>query len=162
MALGLLLASDILLPIPSSLASTACGLLFGVVTGAAISLADMTVSCVLGYWLGAVCGRSLIGRWVGCEDLARLDALTARAGDWAVVVARPVPVLAEASVLVAGIGGMPFRRFLVLSGLANLGISVIYAVAGAFAATTHSFLLAVLAAIAVPWLAMRGLPRRSV
>jgi hypothetical protein len=49
---------------------------------------------------------------------------------------------------------MPRSRFTVLAALANLGISLVYAGAGAFAAGKESFLLAFAAAIALPALAM--------
>ena len=63
-----------------------------------------------------------------------------RFGEWVIVVSRPIPVLAEASVLFAGLSGMPASRFLLLSTLSNLGISAVYAAVGAFSASTNSFL----------------------
>ena len=66
------------------------------------------------------------------------------------VAVRAVPVLAEASVLFAGIGSMRFGRFLLLTSLSNLGISLVYASVGAFAAEIQSFLLAVAGAVLVP------------
>jgi membrane protein DedA with SNARE-associated domain len=83
-----------------------------------------------------------------------------RYGVWAVAVGRPVPVLAEASVLLAGTARLPFRRFLVVCSLSNLGISLVYAVAGALSATAGSFFLALAAAVVVPAVASLALRRR--
>jgi uncharacterized membrane protein YdjX (TVP38/TMEM64 family) len=152
--LAALLASDILVPVPSSLASTAAGLFVGFAGGSVASLAGMTISCALGYWLGVQFGRPAANRLVGERELTRLEQLNQRLGDWVIVVSRPVPVLAEASVLFAGIGRMPLRRFLLLCTLSNLGVSVVYAAVGAFSASVNSFLLAFAGAILVPLLAM--------
>lgn len=161
--LGLLLGGDILLPVPSSLASTAAGFVLGFVRGMLTSWAGMTVSCLLGYWVGARLGRPVAARLVGERDLERLAALQQRFGDWVLLVARPVPMLAEASVMFAGISHVAFGRFMLLTTLSNLGISAVYAAVGAFSSNVNSFLLAFFGAILVPGVAMvlmnRAAPR---
>jgi uncharacterized membrane protein YdjX (TVP38/TMEM64 family) len=154
LVLGSLLATDILMPVPSSLTSTAAGFFLGLAGGTVTSLAGMTVSCVVGYWLGARFGRPVANRLVGEQELARLEKLSQRFGDRVIVVTRAVPVLAEAAVLFAGISGMPMHQFLVLSTLSNLGISAVYAAVGAFSATVNSFLFAFGGSILVPLVAM--------
>jgi uncharacterized membrane protein YdjX (TVP38/TMEM64 family) len=140
--LALLLASDILLPIPSSLASTAAGIFAGFVGGTLASWVGMTVSCVIGYRLAQL-GRPLVRGLVGGRELDRLEMMNRRFGMWAVVlICRSVPVLGEASVLFAGMNNMPFGQFLSLVALANLAISIVYAAVGAFSATVNSFLFA--------------------
>jgi len=152
--LGLLLASDIFLPIPSSIVSTAAGLFLGFTIGTMTSLVGMTISCIAGFWLGLRFGRPLASRMVGTAELEKLQDLSLQVGDWVIVVVRPVPVLAEASVFFAGMSGMPAYRFLLLTTLSNLGISAVYAAIGALSATLNSFLLAVAASILVPLLAI--------
>ena len=152
--MGLLLATDILLPIPSSVVSTAAGLFLGFMGGMMTSLAGMTVSCIAGFWLGLALGRPVVKRFVGAGELQRLEDMSRRFGDWVIVVARPVPVLAEASVLFVGMSRMPATRFMLLSTLSNLGISAVYAAIGAFSATLNSFLFAVAGSIFVPLIAM--------
>lgn len=149
-----LLASDIVLPIPSSIVSTACGYFLGFWGGALASWLGMSVSGVLGYALAVGLGRAPLRRWLGDCELEKLEALYRRYGDWVIVLARPVPVLAEASVLFAGLGRMRFWRFLVLSLLSNAGISVAYAAIGTFSADLNSFLAAMSGAILLPWVFM--------
>ncbi len=96
----------------------------------------------------------MANRLVGAEELERLEASARRFGDWVVVITRAVPVMGEASVLLAGMSRMPIRRFLVLVALSNLGMSAIYAAVGAFAAEVNTFLLAFLGACIVPAIAM--------
>ena len=154
LVLGGLLATDILLPVPSSIVSTACGVLLGFAPGTLVSAAGMTVSCLAGYGLGAVFGRPLAVRMVGAQGLAEAQRLNRRWGEWMIIATRPVPVLAEAGVLFVATVRMPFGRFLLLSTLSNLAISLVYAAVGAYAADIHTFLPACLASIGVPGLTM--------
>ncbi|OGV62660.1 MAG: hypothetical protein A2498_14720 [Lentisphaerae bacterium RIFOXYC12_FULL_60_16] len=149
-----LLASDIFLPIPSSLASTACGMVCGMGWGTLASWMGMNVSCVIGYQVGFAWGRLAAGRLVGTGQVRRLEALSRQWGSWVVIVCRPVPVLAEASVVVAGLGRMAYGRFLFLCVGSNLVISAVYATVGALAITAHSFLLAFAGAVVLPGMAM--------
>jgi membrane protein DedA with SNARE-associated domain len=91
---------------------------------------------------------------VGEASLARAQRLAERFGDWALVASRPVPVLAEASAVLAGMLQTPWPRFAVLSAAANLGISLVYAFAGAYARQWDSFLVAFAAALLLPGVAM--------
>lgn len=152
--LGGLLASDILLPIPSSIVSTGCGILLGTAAGTITSLAGMIISCITGYWLGRAFGRPAAIRLVGGKDIEKFEEVSRRFGIWALVIARPVPVLAEVSILFAGISRVPFPRFMLVTSLSNLGISLGYAAIGSLAADLNSFLTAFFAGICLPGLFM--------
>lgn len=160
LVLGGLLAGDILLPVPSSIVSTACGLLHGFAGGTAVSLTGMSLSCLGGFWLARRLGRPFVTRLVGAHELRRLDAWNRRFGDWTLILARPVPVLAEASVLVVGMGPVTPSRFLLLTTLSNAGISAVYAAVGAWSASVQSFLPALAASLLLPWLVMKLAGRR--
>ena len=152
--LGLLLASDVLLPVPSSLISTGCGYVLGAVIGTVVSWAGMTAGAAIGYLVGARPGKVVAANAVGDDGLDQARAAQERYGDWSIIVSRAVPVLAEASVIFAGVAGMPFRRFLILAATANLAISAAYATVGALSLATESFLIAFLGAMLLPGLLM--------
>lgn len=152
--LGGLLAGDILLPTPSSIISTACGTLLGFLPGTLVSALGMSLSALAGYTLGRCAEGPVVERWIGTRSAARLQALTARYGVWAVILTRPIPILAEAMALFAGLGRFPPLRFLLLSVLANLGISALYAFAGSRGASSGGLLLALLAALLLPGLGL--------
>jgi membrane protein DedA with SNARE-associated domain len=152
--IAIALAADVFLPVPSSVVSTLAGTLLGFPQGLAASFAGMSAGSVLGYWFGATAGRAVIEKTVGSKDLDRVADLQQRFGGWSIVLSRPIPVLAEASVIAAGFTRMPFRRFLFLNALANLGISAAYAYTGATAADRDSFLLAFAGAIGIPALGL--------
>jgi uncharacterized membrane protein YdjX (TVP38/TMEM64 family) len=154
LGLAVMLASDIVLPIPSSGVSATIGALLGFWWGAVTSASAMTLACIVGYAIGRRAGRSTANALVGETELQRAEQLLEGHGDWAVVALRGVPVLAEASVVVAGTVRMPFARFLLVSTLANAGISATYAAAGAIALERRSLALAFAAAVGVPLLAI--------
>src|SRR4029450_6189458 len=99
----------------------------------------MMAGCVLGYLLGSRV-TTAARRFVGADGLARAEWVADRYGDWAIIICRPVPVLAEASVILAGLIHTPWRRFTVLTAASNLGIALGYAAIGAFSMRGGSFL----------------------
>lgn len=160
--LGGLLAGDILFPVPSSIVSTACGVVHGFAGGLLVSLAGMTASCVVGYAMAKWMGRPVVRRFAGEQELNRLHSMEEKYGDWIIIVARPIPVLAEASVLFMGLGEMSFARFAFISTIANLAVSSVYAAAGAWSAGIHSFFPALAASILLPWVLMKFSPKQGM
>jgi uncharacterized membrane protein YdjX (TVP38/TMEM64 family) len=152
-SIAALLAADVFLPIPSSIVSTAAGVLLGFWGGAAAVFAGMTLACFIGYFTGSRMS-GWARRFVGPQGLARAEGVARRYGDWAFVLCRPVPVLAEASVILAGLVKASFGRFLALTTLANLGIAFGYAAIGAYSMRLDSFLSAFIGAMLVPGLAL--------
>ena len=154
MIIGGLLSIDILAPVPSSIVSTAGGYFLGFTWGIIVSTAGMTISCIIGYVLGSKIGTPISEWLVGTNELLRLEKLQNKYGDWIIILSRAVPVLAEASILTAGIGRMPLKRFILLVLLSNLGISIAYSFIGAYSEYINSFLLAFVGAIILPGAAM--------
>jgi uncharacterized membrane protein YdjX (TVP38/TMEM64 family) len=152
--LTILLALDVLLPVPSSVVSTAAGARFGIAGGIAISWVGLTAGCILAAALGRKLGRPFAEWLVGDRALLRAGETARRWGAGALVVCRAVPVLAEASVLLAGVTSMPWRNFLAVTSLANLGIAAIYAWVGQQAMESGAFLLAFGGAVGVPAIAL--------
>jgi uncharacterized membrane protein YdjX (TVP38/TMEM64 family) len=148
-----LLALDVFLPVPSSIVATGAGVILGFAEGTAIVWGGMMAGCLIGYGTGI--GAAATARWiVGRDNLVRAEALMRRYGELALVLCRPVPVLAEASVVFAGIVGTPFVRFAALTASSNLGIALGYAAFGAFSMRLDSFLVAFLGALLLPGIAL--------
>jgi uncharacterized membrane protein YdjX (TVP38/TMEM64 family) len=148
------LASDVLLPVPSSVVSTASGAALGFLPGLGASVVGMTLGSLIGYGLGRKYGLSLVRRLARERDLELVSSRFRRSAVWALAAMRPVPVLAEASALFAGVAKMPLLTYLAVTTLANIGISAIYCAAGANALHGGSFLLAFAASLALPGAAM--------
>jgi uncharacterized membrane protein YdjX (TVP38/TMEM64 family) len=144
------MASDVLLPVPSSMVSTLAGAELGVLGGTSASWVGMTAGAMLAFALARGWGRPLAERLVAADDLDRLDRLATRLGPGLVVLTRAVPVLAEASVLLLGLNRLAWRRFLPALWASNLGIALAYAAFGD-AAGKHAWLpLALAISVAAP------------
>ena len=147
------LALDVVLPVPSSIVATGAGALFGFLRGTGVVWAGLMAGSILGYGIGAW-ATGATARLVGTESLGRARQVAADHGDWAIVLSRPVPILAEASVILAGVMHVPLGRFMVLTGTSNLGIAAAYASIGAYAVNVGSWLPTFAAGLALPALAM--------
>jgi len=64
------------------------------------------------------------------DDLVRLDRLSRRFGPILLAIARPLPILAEASVVLLGTTDLSWQRFVTRIALSNPGIAVAYAAVG--------------------------------
>ncbi|HEY8944766.1 MAG TPA: VTT domain-containing protein, partial [Polyangiaceae bacterium] len=100
----LLLVADVLLPVPSSLVMLAHGAIFDFPMGTALSTLGATGATFVGHRLGRA-GSAVVARWVTGEEMVSARALFERWGMTAIVLSRPVPVLAETLAIVAGAAG---------------------------------------------------------
>ena len=149
-----LLASDLLLPVPSSMVSTYGGGVLGLWPAAAASWLGMTLGASIGFSLARALGRPFAVRRASAEDLDRMADLTRRFGPTALILTRAIPILAEACVLLTGATGMSWRRFLVPVSAANLVISVTYAAFGVYFKGHDALLSAVIASGLAPLAAL--------
>lgn len=152
-----LLVSDVVLPVPSSIVMVAHGALFGVVMGTLLSLAGSLGAALLGFTLGRRGGRMLESLLTN-EERGRADHLLNRWGLQAVILTRPVPILAEAVSIMAGASSLGWGRMMVAALLGSLPPALLYSLVGAAAAnfqgTTIVFLFllsALLSIVAVRW-----------
>jgi uncharacterized membrane protein YdjX (TVP38/TMEM64 family) len=161
----LLLASDVLLPVPSSFISAGAVALLGALSGGAAVALGMTLGGWLGYGLGRWGGEPLAARVAGQAELARARGLMARHGTWLLLVCRGVPVLAEASTLLAGASRLRPLRFALATTLGNLGLAAAYASIGTLELSgTPALLTPFVLGVAVPgslMLVLGALTRRS-
>lgn len=150
----LLLAADVVLPVPATLIIPLLGGLLGSVVGTLVAAAGLTLGCVCGFFLGRRLGHDFAARTLGADDFAYLSRQLDRYGVLVLALCRPVPVLAEASVIAAGVTGMASHKVFLVTTFANIGFAAVYAGLGASAATGGGFLLALAASIALPLAAM--------
>jgi uncharacterized membrane protein YdjX (TVP38/TMEM64 family) len=153
-AVVLLLASDLFLPVPSSLVATASGLLLGLVPGMAATWVGLQSGALAGYGVGRLARRRVAARILGEAELQRATGAHTRWGGLSLIASRAVPVLAEGSVVIAGVARMPLLRFFCLVGMSNIAIATIYAGVGAYVRDVNTFLLAFAASILIPGLLM--------
>ena len=130
--IGLLIA-DVVLPVPSSLVMIAHGALFGVMGGTLLSLAGSLGAGLFGFAIGRR-GGTLYARLVPEDERQRAAALLEEWGDLAIVVTRPVPILAETVAVLAGASPLGWSRMAAATLAGSLPAALIYALTGATAA----------------------------
>ena len=147
------LAVDIFLPVPSSLVSTLCGMTLGMNLGFWTSFMGMSASCAIGYLFGRHCAGAA-EKLIGPQEMAALQRWEGRAGGPFLVAMRAVPVLAEASVLFAGVAKAPPLRCALWMSSGNAVVSLAYAIAGSLGHDSGAMYLALLASLAATGLIM--------
>lgn len=152
-----LLVVDVLLPVPSSLVMIAHGVLFGIWWGTLLSWGGSVGATLIGFAIGRRGGK-LMDRCLSRQEKERADVLLRRWGGLAIIVTRPVPVLAETTAIIAGSTAMSWRMTLISAAAGSLPPALVYAVVGAKATSLNEglliFLLGVLLA-GLFWLAGR-------
>jgi uncharacterized membrane protein YdjX (TVP38/TMEM64 family) len=163
-----LLVADVVLPVPSSVIMVGYGSLYGVVIGTLLSVLGNVGAALFGFLLGQRGGRWL-HRFFPDSARQQAERVLSRYGLLAIKLSRPVPLLAETMVVLAGtaLAGtsrLPLWQVMLASALGSLPAALLYGVAGATAAqTSWLWLLPLLAAsTAVMWLLGRAIQRRMV
>ncbi|QEG33963.1 TVP38/TMEM64 family protein [Bythopirellula goksoeyrii] len=146
------LASDVFLPVPSGPISTLAGNQLGWLTGTAASTLGMTVGGVLAFGMARRWGWPLAERLTAKGQLDNMTHATSQQGGWMVLLTRPLPVLAEACVLLVGALQMRWRVFLPALFASNLVVAGIYSALGQSAGQRGWLPAAVCISIALPGL----------
>jgi uncharacterized membrane protein YdjX (TVP38/TMEM64 family) len=112
-ALGMaLIWADLLLPIPQTAVIAALGIIYGTLLGGLLGSLGLVTSGLLGYVMILTSARRFVQRFVGPQSLHKMESLFDRGGGWAIVLTRSLPYsVPEAMVFLAGLAGMPMRRF---------------------------------------------------
>lgn len=152
------LAADLLLPVPSSMVATLGGAQLGIALGTLCAWIGMTIGSMAGWWLGRTAGgRALAG--LADDERKRLLGQQRRYGPLAVVLSRPLPLVAEAAAIMAGATGMGWREFLLAAGSGNLAIALVWSIAGAMGRDADSLQWMLIGSLVVPvvitWLVLR-------
>ena len=141
--IGLLMA-DVVAPVPSSIIMFVNGVLFGVILGSLLSILGGLGATLLGHWIGTK-GEAASKRWIGETALNRARQFFQKHGMVALIVSRPIPILAEAISIIAGISGMPRKQLIPGTIIGLLPAAILYAIAGAYAVDLNSGLYAFIA-----------------
>ena len=132
-----LLVADVALPVPSSLIMVAHGALYGVAIGTLLSLVGSTGAALVGFAVGRR-GDPLMSRLVPPEERVRAERLLTRWGMLAIIVTRPVPLLAETTTIVVGSSRLGWERVALAALVGSLPATLLYALVGAIAASLHN------------------------
>ncbi len=131
----LILTSDIVLPVPSSIVMYLNGFVLGIFAGSLLSFASLMASAVIGYFLGKIALRF---RKKEPEEKANL--LLSRIGSIAVIITRGIPVLSESVCIVCGYNRMPFKKYFLFIIIGTIPLCILYAYFGYTGKNENNFL----------------------
>lgn len=155
------LAADVFLPVPNGLTNTLAGSVLGWGLASVVVWIGLTMGCIIGYAIGRFAGRPLAKKLVGSEDLNSATQFADDLGVATLIITRPVPMIAELTTLAAGITRMPIAKFMLVTGLANIGVAIVFAGIGAAALQSGSATLAFFGAAILPAICWFGFKKFS-
>ena len=146
------LATDIFLPIPASAVITYAGGVLGFWAATLSAWIGMTVGAFGGFGLAKILGKPFAKRFAEPADLERLEGVAKKFGPVALLITRPLPILAEACVLLMGTTELTWRRFWLPIVTSNLAIAMVYAVCGVGIENQQTLIIATIGSGTVPLL----------
>lgn len=144
----LLLVIDFFLPVPSSLVMIYNGMLFGPVVGTLLSIAGSLGASFTGYYAGKS-GKKYVESFIPQAEIDRSKRFFAKWGLPVIAITRPVPLLSEATSVVAGMSGVSQKSMLAYTLLGAIPSSIIYAVTGSYALDIEGGILSFLVVIGI-------------
>lgn len=159
----LLLVADVLLPIPSSIVGMALCWALGPLWGGVCLTIGLWLSYVAGYLLGRLMPQQTLRQWIGphlwdrVQDQARGSAL------WWIVLARPLPMLAEMTAVLSGVWRIAPAQAFGLAALSSIIVAALYAMSawlGQQSPETPVILVCLTAMPSLAWLTHRVWIRR--
>jgi uncharacterized membrane protein YdjX (TVP38/TMEM64 family) len=131
-AAGLALVwADVVLPIPQTAVIAALGVVYGTWLGGLIGSLGLITVGLFGYGLMFTSARRVMMRFTG-RSLHKMEDMFDRRGAWAIVLSRSFPYSgAEIMVFLAGIAGMPIRKFAIALIVGSVPTAFAFAAIGA-------------------------------
>jgi uncharacterized membrane protein YdjX (TVP38/TMEM64 family) len=123
---------DLVLPVPQTAVIAAVGIIYGTLLGGLLGSFALVTGGLLGYGLMFTSARRFVHRLVGPGSLRKTETLFDRGGAWAIVLSRSLPYsVPEALVFLAGLAGMPIRKFIAALTIGSVPTAFAFAAIGA-------------------------------
>lgn len=127
----LLLYADLLMAVPTLTITILAGFFLGFPTGAAASLAGMSLAAFSGYYVSRAWGESAIALLVRDPDERRVLADTfLQSGPGMIMLSRAAPIVPEVTACIAGATGMGFARYSMFFAISTVPYVAIASYAG--------------------------------
>jgi uncharacterized membrane protein YdjX (TVP38/TMEM64 family) len=163
-AIGIaLIWADLVLPIPQTAVIAALGIIYGTLLGGLLGSLGLITGGLLGYGLMRTSARRLAQRFAGRQSLHKMQSVFDRGGAWAIILTRGLShSVPEAMVFLAGLAGMPLRKFIAALTIGSVPTAFVFAAIGAgwadqpVLALAASYLLPILLLPVALYLMRRG------
>ncbi|MFO7967403.1 MAG: VTT domain-containing protein [Archaeoglobaceae archaeon] len=153
----LLLISDLVTPVPSSVLMTLAGSLYGVFWGTVIGSSGSLLASITGFYLVRKLGEGRLRSLITEEEIISMNDWFHHWGEGIVIISRMVPIVAETMSCFAGLTSISFKRFLVLLLLGTTPISFYYSYFGSRSQTVSEWSLPLVLGVTIPgalWIAL--------
>ena len=139
-----LIWADLVLPVPQTAVIAALGIIYGTLLGGLLGSLGLITGGLLGYGLMLTSARRFARRFARPRSLRKMESLFDRGGAWAIVLTRSLPYsIPEAMVFLAGLAGMPMRKFTAALTIGSVPAAFAFAAIGAGWADQPALALAV-------------------
>lgn len=126
-----LIWSDLVLPIPQTAVIAALGIIYGTLLGGLLGSFALITGGLLGYAVMLTAARRLAQRFMRPQSLRRMESLFDRGGAWAIVLTRSLPYsVPEAMGFLAGLAGMPIKKYTAALTLGSVPTAFVFAAIG--------------------------------
>jgi uncharacterized membrane protein YdjX (TVP38/TMEM64 family) len=127
-----LIWADLVLPVPQTAVIAALGIIYGTLLGGLLGSFGLITGGLLGYALMRTSARRYVQRFVGPRSLRKVESLLDQGGAWAIVLTRSLPYsIPEAMVFLAGLAGMPMKKFIAALTIGSVPTAFVFAGVGA-------------------------------
>ena len=127
-----LIWADLVLPIPQTAVIAALGIIYGTLLGGLLGSLGLITGGLLGYGLMLTSARRFVQRFVGPRSRHKMERSFDQGGAWAIVLTRSLPYsIPEAMVFLAGLAGMPMRKFTAALTIGSVPTAFAFAAIGA-------------------------------
>ena len=124
--------ADLVLPIPQTAVIAALGIIYGTVLGGLLGSLGLISVGLFGYGLMLTSARRLALRFARPRSLHKMESLFDRGGAWAIILTRSLPYsVPEAMAFLAGLAGMPIRKFIAALAIGSVPTAFAFAAIGA-------------------------------
>ena len=121
-----------MLPLPQTAVIAALGVVYGTLLGGLLGSIGLITGGLLGYGLMLTSARRLVQHFADRLSLHKMERLFDQGGAWAIILTRSLPYsVPEAMVFLAGIAGMPIRKFTTAMIIGSVPTAFAFAAVGA-------------------------------
>ena len=144
------LMADVILPIPNGLTNTLSGMSLGWGLSSIVVWIGLNLGACVGYFLGRMAARPIAKKIISNDEFNDAEKALKSFNTLGLILSRPVPGFAELIVISAGLSKMPFKNFISVVAITNLGVAIVFSGIGAAAIESNSSFLAFTGAAALP------------
>ena len=144
------LTADVILPVPNGLTNTLAGVSLGWATASLVVWVGLNLGACVGYFLGRFAARPLAQKMISESDFSEAEKSLQNFSTIGLILSRPVPAFAELITISAGLARMSFIKFILVVGIVNIGVAVVFSGIGAAAMEANSSTLAFIGVAVLP------------